>query len=592
MSLKKTWLFLLALLLLGGYYYVGEVKLAEKKQAAEQTAQQLFQVNADAIQSITLTRGQETITLKKEGAGWNVTQPVAAAADAATVESLIRQFTEATRAKTIAASAADSAEFGLAQPAFTLAMQPSDGTAAFTLHVGQETPTASGYYVSVGEAAAVLTIAAEVKAGLDKTLYDLRDKTVLHFDPAQLTKAIFTYPNQPTAQIETVELTQQNGVWQITAPQALKADSRIVNDLFSTLKNAMIQEFTSETAENLAQYGLAQPPQTLTLFSGDTHTPQMLRLGKSDEAKKGVYAQQSATGNVFLLPDFLVKQFPQSLRDLRDKSLFAFANAEIQKIALTADGQSIVLERGDAADDWKITQPQALPADAADVTTLLSEANLLRVRDFVTDDARDLSQYGFTSPQFSLSVWKNTADAPQTLLIGQTTPDQAGLYAKLENQPDVVILAADALTRIPKTLFELRDRKVLHIEQAAIQKIALQYAETSLELRQDGDSWTSSAPEKRTLAGYKVNNLLYDVAALEFDEEFAAPAALHVYGLNVPLLTMTLWGDGAEPVASVLIGKAAGAARVYAKIADGGTVYAIPAAFLDELPHTLDALSE
>ena len=50
------------------------------------------------------------------------------------------------------------------------------------ISIGSETPTASGYYARVDDQPQVIAISSLVKTGLDKSLYDLRDKTILDFE--------------------------------------------------------------------------------------------------------------------------------------------------------------------------------------------------------------------------------------------------------------------------------------------------------------------------------------------------------------------------------------------------------------------------
>ena len=66
MSFKKTLLFLVILALLGGYYYIFEIRGAKKKEAAEQVEKQLFQTSTEAIQEVIITRQDGKILLQKQ----------------------------------------------------------------------------------------------------------------------------------------------------------------------------------------------------------------------------------------------------------------------------------------------------------------------------------------------------------------------------------------------------------------------------------------------------------------------------------------------------------------------------------------------
>ena len=67
-------------------------------------------------------------------------------------------------------------------------------------------------------------------------------------------------------------------------------------------------------------------------------------LGNTNETKDGIYAKHEAAENVFFMPMDLVEQFPKSVNGLRDKTLLAFNNEDIQKIELISRDETVVLE--------------------------------------------------------------------------------------------------------------------------------------------------------------------------------------------------------------------------------------------------------
>ena len=114
MSWKTTLGLVVVAALLGGYYYWYEVKGSEQRKAAEEATQRIFQLKKDAIEAVTISRGQEVIKLAKDAnEGWMLTEPVRAKADQRTVDEVLDGLVEGKRDKVIAEQAADAGRFWL-----------------------------------------------------------------------------------------------------------------------------------------------------------------------------------------------------------------------------------------------------------------------------------------------------------------------------------------------------------------------------------------------------------------------------------------------------------------------------------------------
>ena len=583
MSFKKTLIFLAILLALGGYYYVVEVKMAAKKQEAETADKRLFSVKKDDITTLTLKRTDGEIVLKKGETGWQMEQPVAAATDGAEVDRLLTAFVEAQRDKVIADKTDNLEEFGLNAPEFVITATNA-ANASFSAALGKETPTMSGFYVKVGDAPEIVSIDNLTQANLSKTAYDLRDKTILAFDPTLIKKATFTLPATDAAPAATVELTQENAVWNITAPQPFTADTEKINAILSQIKSAKIKEFVTETPTNLTEYGLDAPLKSLALTIGEDPTPQTLLIGKRNDENGGVYAQHAATGNVFLIPSTIDDEFPKALNDLRDKALVRFENADIQKIEIKTLAETVTLQR-ESADAWKIVVPEEFPANADKVNVLLNDAKNAKASTFV-DAATDPAMFGFERPNVMVSFWKNEEESPLQLVVGNPDVENTGLYVRAGET--IALADPGILSQLRQSAFVLRNKTIASFKADEVASFDITYPDGSIAVEKSGDDWKANNEETQA---FKINNLLYDLAALEFAEEPIASAAdLAQYGLNAPAATVTLRNAKREELVTFLFGKQAD--KLFVKTAAADAVYPIDAAFWDELPKQAADLAE
>jgi hypothetical protein len=603
MSFRKTLILFIILLLLGGYYYVVEVRMAANQQAAEEAEKQLFPISSGDIATLILQRADEPETvLEKQEQGWQITRPVTAAPDAPVVANVVRAFVEAERDKTIGEAADDPAEFGLETPQLTLIAVAPGAEQEWWLNIGGKTPTASGYYASAGDNQAVITISTDLKNTLDKSLYDLRDKTILAFEPAQLTGAEFRIRSPQNGLARQIRLEQRDDQWHLTAPIEDEAATETVNALLSKLKSAQIQEFVAEHSDDLAQYGLDRSAVTLSLSMAEDAAPNTLLLGDPNEAKSGVYAKHASADPVFLIPTEVVEEFPEQADDLRDRTLLAFHNDDVQKLEVRSAESALVIEpvapqaSDDAADaptTWRISEPVETPADAVKVRDLLAQLRDMQVEHFVTDDAAaDVNLYGLEPPQIALRVWLEGQDAPQELFLGNPDVEHTGVYAKLADDDSIVLVQPEALDQFTLTAFDLRDRRILDFAIPRVSRIQLRYPDATLALEKRDEQWMATAPEERELDPYQVNNLLYALSDLEFSEEIPQPGDLAEYGLSEPELTLTLSDADGQELTTLLVGQAvAEHAQRYVTTGASETVYAIDPGLLDELPTEIGALT-
>ncbi len=592
MSFKKTVIFFIILALLGGYYYF-QVGRSEKQQAEEEAAKKLFTLTEEDIQEITLKQPEQEILLKKQDDRWKMVKPVEALADTENVERMLTEFVAAERDNTITENTSQDEEFGLDPPELIVTAKGQDAEAQMQLSLGQQTPVATGYYARVGETPQVITVSNAVKTALEKSVYDLRDKTVLDFDPQQVKKAIFSMKKSETGELQTIELEQSAGAWKITSPKEDNADNTKMGSILSKVKSSKIKAFISENAAELAQYGLDQPTTTLSLLVGADSSRKTLLLGQTNAEQDGVYAKHAGAANVFLVPANITEEFPQEIDDVRDKTLLSFNNADVQKIEFTSPAETIVVERG-ATQDWRITQPEELEADSSKVNRILSDAGLLEVEQFVTAETEDLARYGLDPANLSFRIWESEQDSPQELLLGSNDAENTGIYAKLAEQPSVVLIKDDALEKLHKTALDLQYTKILTFEQPQVEKIKIEYADVTFLLEKNEDAWEAKEPEKKTLVFYKVNNLVYDLQGLEFTQKISEPEeSLSAYGLEQPEVKVTLWDQEQKEIDTLVIGKQVeGQDGRYVKTASENTVYAIESAFLAELPKEMADITE
>ena len=171
----------------------------------------------------------------------NAREPVRAKAEDRGVDEVLDGLVEGKRDKVIAEQAADVGDFGLKEPSLVVQATVKDVGTPIILNIGARTPTMGGYYAREGEQSKILMVPTSLYSKFDKTVFNLRDKTVLALDQTQVKRVEV----QQGDQVIAVESEGDKG-WKIVAPLEAKADKTKVNDLISTVNAAKVKEFLDD----------------------------------------------------------------------------------------------------------------------------------------------------------------------------------------------------------------------------------------------------------------------------------------------------------------------------------------------------------
>ncbi|HEV7300371.1 MAG TPA: DUF4340 domain-containing protein [Tepidisphaeraceae bacterium] len=193
-----------------------------KKPASAYRQARLVQVASDAIQQLSIKRGDQTIELARSGGKWNIVAPTTMPADAATVGGLLTSLT-GLRAQEFIAEGADIALLG--QPRLTIAYateppssQPATTQPAMkTITMGRYSDISrSGVLAVASGIDAVVKLPASTAEAFEKKPIELRDRQVLMLEPANvgtvelaINTPATTRPTTAPAANQTIALTRR-----------------------------------------------------------------------------------------------------------------------------------------------------------------------------------------------------------------------------------------------------------------------------------------------------------------------------------------------------------------------------------------------
>ena len=115
------------LVLVGGFYYLYEVRWAPERELAESRKGRVFTAEAADVTSVELKRPDSTVSLTREGDAWRLTSPVSARGNRGTIDGTVTTLVTAKMDREIDPKPASLAEFGLDKPAAQVTLTLKDG---------------------------------------------------------------------------------------------------------------------------------------------------------------------------------------------------------------------------------------------------------------------------------------------------------------------------------------------------------------------------------------------------------------------------------------------------------------------------------
>jgi hypothetical protein len=599
-SATKTLVWAAVLLVLAAFYYFYEIAGEKKRQEATRQQELLLHFAADEVTEVTIQRPTETITAVKREGHWQLTAPFSTPGDGQKYRELIRHLATLRYQRLVEERPETLAPFGLETPTVTLHVRVDAQTPPHVLRLGEKSPTGNGYYVHVEGQPAVYLVSTTTGDVLTPSLYDLRDKTVMAFDPADVQAVHVGFATHPP-----VILHRQDHGWQLTAPVTAHADVQQIQTLLQHLRDVKIRAFVAEAPADLAPYGLHPPTLRFDLVIGPERTRHTLQLGTLDGEGTGVYATRDETMQVFLLPQSFWDSLPKTPAALRDKTLLHYAPAHITRLEFSTADDRTVIRRTDGG-HYALEEPIRTDADYEAMSRLLEKLKGLKAKDFVVETPDDLATYGFAPPRFQMTLWERAADNEQAvqqhgLFVGNESSDMQGVYVRIAGRPTVYLVERLAVQQLMETTaFDLRNKKIFAFDPKTIQKVRIQYPTSAFTLERQGAAWRLSDPQQQAIRqGWKVDDMLYELSRLEFAtlvaETSEEPSR---YGLDAPQLQVILWHSDGTPVGPLSIGKSSQTASVdnalvFAQAGGPHTpLYALKADFLNHVPKTVTNLTD
>ena len=178
MKLRSLSIYFAVFVALIAWLYFWEIKHKGQEKAAKDEAEKIVRIAKDKVVDIDIeSKKNGKIAVRKPGKEWILSAPVTTKADEAAVDRLLTSASGAKSERIIAEKDVKWEEYGLDKPELTVLIATPEKKVR--LSFGGLNPSKTSYYLRVGDDPRLFLVADTLKNSMDKSTFDLREKTVL-----------------------------------------------------------------------------------------------------------------------------------------------------------------------------------------------------------------------------------------------------------------------------------------------------------------------------------------------------------------------------------------------------------------------------
>lgn len=358
---KKSliWLVVLAVFVVG-YFGIQSLNKPAATVTEESGVFALTDKTVDDLTALSWTSGETTCSLTRADGAWSNANDPVFPVDQEKAQTLADDLLGLTATRKLD-DIQQSADYGLAEPSFTVTASWSDGSST-AYQLGSATPFADGYYLALsGQDGTAYTVATSLADMFASTMNDLAAwetlptiGTVVHFQLGNALDAV---------REETSRTVNPDQHWYAADGTALDGVDDLVTAAQSLTFAAL--ETASASADDLAAWALDDETAMRLVLTDDTGAECALLLGGANDVGDR-YVRLPASAMVYTVASADVADLlDASAESLRSKVILSLSWAELQSAVLTLPGGAVTLqpETGDAdetTDDADTSPEEAL----------------------------------------------------------------------------------------------------------------------------------------------------------------------------------------------------------------------------------------
>jgi hypothetical protein len=409
-------------------------------------AAKLIGFRAASVRDVTLENQHGRFVMTRDGSGWKLTEPMVVPADASVVDGLVAAVADVGSTRSVEIDgkppvASELGMFGLDRPKIAATLAGDDGTK--TLELGKRNDFNGEVYARVRGTDNVAMVGAGIEFQVGKTFFDLREKRLLVFEPADVERMDVLRGDS-----RLYGIVRENGSWRLLLDggRSVEADPMQVSGLTTALSTLRATRFITESPDEAARKAAGFAANDvirvrLTLAGNRSQILALAHVAERDGVERWSAMREGEPSPLAEISgDWLARKLdvdPKSLRDLR---VVDFTRDDVGTISVTRGDESVTLKAGEGG-SWQLTAATPSPegitlpreADAGRCSGLAYRLFGLRAEEVLVESAgpAELQSAGLGSPQLTVRLERADGNELATLLVatdsrGRTTATQVG----------------------------------------------------------------------------------------------------------------------------------------------------------------------
>lgn len=427
--MRRRLLGLLVLLAVGALAVFG-VWWMERHDAAvadEEDAQaKIIGFKPSGVRDVELDNANGHFVLTRDGSGWKLTSPMMVSADASVVDALVAAVADVTKTRNVEVDgrppvATEVAMFGLLPPKAWVMLAADEGTKV--LEIGKRNDFNGEVYARVRGADFVWMVGGGIEFQVNKSLFDLRDKRLLVFEPSEVERIDVVQNDR-----RLYAIVRENGKHRLLLDggRSAEADALQVSGITTALSTLRATKFVDEAPNEAARRaaGFAMPDVLrvrLTLTGGRATT---LALAHDADDHWHAMREGEAAPLAEISGDWLARKLDVDPKTLRDLRVVDFRRDDVAGITVTRGDYNVILKAGEGG-TWTVTGAtpaiEGLPreADASRCSGLVYRLFGLRAESVLTESATDaeMQAMGLAAAQLKVTLTGSDGNPLATLLV-------------------------------------------------------------------------------------------------------------------------------------------------------------------------------
>jgi hypothetical protein len=293
-------------------------------------------------------------------------------------------------------------------------------------------------------------------------------------------------------------------LWRVEAPYRAKADQEAVDTLLGELEWLDgRRKLEGIGAEDRKRFGFDKPRYRVWFTVGKTRVPVV--VGNQSPRGDGVYVSAGQLKDAWVVGKNLVEALDAEPGEYHTKELHdgIFVSTAIALSLTDAQGERGMRKGEDEL--WRFERGATGLASTPAIAAIVDALDGLRARRFAAQGVEELARYGLDRPRLDLRVRTRTLtglpkdakakperkESTMQLRVGGACVGHTGeSYVAMADARTVHCAADEDLSKLAKPLGELREARLLPLEEGEVSDVQVTRGDQKLALTRTGETWS------------------------------------------------------------------------------------------------------